>query len=328
MKRALLVAALLIGACTNAPEGSTVADSASQAPGFEAKYHDAGRALTVLETLSSDAFQGRRTGEQGNLDAQDWIEARLMELGAPAFTEEGYRYAFYVERPPRNKDEPPISIAGTNLVARIAPDAAPSDTPVIAITAHYDHLGMRDGEIFNGADDNASGVAALFSAIEWFQANPPENEILFIFFDAEERGLTGSHAFVEGLPDSLTDRIALNINFDMVSRADKGELYAVGSHHFPELVPLIDGVADDAPIKLLRGHDSPEWGDQDWSLQSDHAAFLRAGIPIIYLGVEDHADYHRPSDTFDKVDPEAFARTVDTTVMVAEAADDWVAEQP
>ncbi len=111
----------------------------------------------------------------------------------------------------------------------------------------------------------------------------------------------------------------------MVARADKGELYAAGSYHTPDLAPLIDEVAADAPITLLRGHDSPEWEDQDWSTLSDHAPFLEAGIPFIYLGVEDHPDYHRPTDTAGNIDPETYARCVDTIILMAEAVDDWVA---
>ena len=114
----------------------------------------------------------------------------------------------------------------------------------------------------------------------------------------------------------------------MVARADKGELYAVGPYHFPELAGLVDNVAERSPLTLKRGHDSPDWGDQDWSLLSDHAPFLRAGYRILYLGVEDHADYHKPTDTFDRVDPATFARAVDTIILVAEAADDWVATRP
>lgn len=320
MIRLLFAALLFLPACSSAPAGDPPAgEVSSSSTNYQASHHDAGRALSALQTLSSDAYEGRRTGEPGNLKAQDWIVTQLETLGIPAVYDSGYRAPFAAGR----FDAPQREIRGTNLLARI--EGKRGDGPLIVMSAHYDHLGIHEGEIYNGADDNASGVAALLETAAWFRDNPPENTIIFAFFDAEEQGFGGSAYFVAAMDERMKERLAFNLNLDMVSRADKGELYAVGSHHYPELVPLIDGVAGEAPLDLKRGHDSPDWGDQDWSLQSDHAPFLRAGIPIIYLGVEDHADYHRPSDTFDKVEPETFARSLDTVIMTAEAVDDWVA---
>lgn len=312
MKQFFLAAALVITACSNGPA------SPSPSAGYVAEYHDSERAGLTLETLSSDAFEGRRTGEPGNLKAMAYIEEKLRTLDAAPWNGPGYRASFTAPK----FNTPEESVSGTNLIAAI--EGTSSDPAVIVMSAHFDHLGIRAGEIFNGADDNASGVAALLELIAWFKTNPPDNDIIFAFFDAEEQGLTGATHFVNSLDDTVTGHLALNLNLDMVARADKGELYAVGGFHFPDLIPLINSVADNAPLKLLRGHDSPEWGEQDWSTQSDHAAFLRAGYPIIYLGVEDHADYHRESDEFGKIDPQMFARSVDTVVMLAEAADTWI----
>lgn len=319
MIRSLLAVTLFLAACSNAPETEPSPEVTSEPAGYQAGYHDAARALASLETLSSNAFEGRRTGETGNLKAQDWIAEKLQAIGVSPYYDNGFKAPFAAGR----LNEPNREIRGTNLIATI--DGRSPDAPVIVLSAHYDHLGVHEGEIYNGADDNASGVAALLETIAWFQANPPENTLVFVFFDAEEQGIAGSAYFVRAMPEDLKARLALNLNLDMVSRADRGEIYAVGGYHYPDLVPLIDSVAGDAPISLKRGHDSPEWGEQDWSLMSDHAPFLRAGVPILYLGVEDHADYHRPTDTFDKVDPDTFARCVDTVILMAEAADTWVA---
>ena len=322
MIRSLFAAMLLLAACSNAPAAEQAPAAPVEPAGYQAAYHDAGRAIANLETLSSDEFVGRRTGEPGNLKAQALIVEQLQALGVDPYFDNGYQAPFAAGR----FDQPNLEVRGTNLIASIEGNLG-ADAPVIVMSAHYDHLGMDGGEIYNGADDNASGVAALLETAAWFKANPPESTIVFVFFDAEERGITGSAYFVQAMPETLKDRLALNLNLDMVARADKGELYAVGGYHYPDLVPLIDSVAEGAPITLKRGHDSPEWGEQDWSLQSDHAPFLRAGIPIIYLGVEDHPDYHQPSDTFDKIDPVTFARCVDTVILMAEAADQWMAEQ-
>ena len=322
MKWFFPAAAVFLAACSSAPAEPAAETAIVASHDYEARYHDAPRALETLKTLASDAYEGRRTGEPGNLKAMAWIEARLDSLDAEPWNESGYRAPFVAAR----FDSPENGVRGTNILARIDGTAG-AGGPVLVMSAHFDHLGAVDGEIYNGADDNASGVAALLETLAWFKEHPPRNTLLFAFFDAEEQGLSGSTSFVATLPDALRQRVAMNLNLDMVARADKGELYAVGTSHFPELAGLIDGVAADAPIRLLRGHDTPDWGDQDWSFLSDHAAFVRAGIPSIYLGVEDHADYHQPSDEFENVDPEAFARSIDTIVLVAEAADGWVTAQ-
>jgi Zn-dependent M28 family amino/carboxypeptidase len=117
------------------------------------------------------------------------------------------------------------------------------------------------------------------------------------------------------------DRIALNINFDMVSRSDVNELYVSGTYHSPGLVPFVEGLAEKAPVKLLMGHDRPEQGADDWTMLSDQAAFFEAGIPFLYFGVEDYADYHKPTDDFDLIPVDFFVNSADTLVMAAIEAD-------
>jgi Zn-dependent M28 family amino/carboxypeptidase len=134
---------------------------------------------------------------------------------------------------------------------------------------------------------------------------------VFVAFDAEEHGLQGARAFVDA-PPVARDRIALNVNLDMVSRGDTGELYAAGTHHTPALRAPLEEVAARAPVTLLFGHDRPEDGPNDWTMQSDHGAFHQAGIPFVYFGVEDHPDYHQPTDTADRIDPGFFARAAAT----------------
>jgi len=319
MIRSFLAAGLLAAACSSpsAPDPAAT-ETATATHAYTARYHDSARALSALETLSSDEFEGRLTGEPGNLKAREWIIDQLQARGVDPLQAGGFEAPFETASFSEGKE----GVSGTNLLAVINDEPG---APVIVMSAHYDHVGMGEDGIYNGADDNASGVAALLEAISWFQQNAPETTLVFAFFDAEEMGIAGSAAFVHDLPEEIEDRLAFNLNLDMVSRADKGEIFAVGTYHYPELVPVIDAVAAETPLTLSKGHDSPEWGNQDWSTLSDHAPFLRAGVPIIYLGVEDHADYHKVTDTFDKVDPNMFARSVDTVLMVAEAIDEHVA---
>src|SRR5690606_11353073 len=139
-------------------------------------------------------------------------------------------------------------------------------------------------------------------------------------FDAEEGGLRGARAFVAAPPVPL-DSIRLNVNLDMVGRNARGELYVAGLHHYPFLTPIVSAVQAEAEIRVLPGHDDPSLGADDWTSQSDHGAFHEKGIPFLYFGVEDHPDYHRPTDTFDHIMPGFFVDAVEavlTAVLVAD----------
>jgi len=138
-------------------------------------------------------------------------------------------------------------------------------------------------------------------------AQPFRHDLVFAAFDAEEGGLHGAAAFVSA-PPLPRDRLALDVNLDMVARGDKGEIYVAGTHHYPRLRSLLEPVAARAPIRVLFGHDLPGSGHEDWTLQSDHGRFHQAGIPFVYFGVEDHPDYHQPSDTADKINPDFFVK--------------------
>ena len=182
------------------------------------------------------------------------------------------------------------------------------------ITAHYDHLGVQAGEIYNGADDNGSGTAALLALAAYFTEHRPRNSMIFLAVDAEEGGLTGARAFVSGPPVSL-EHIVANVNMDMISHSDD-ELYVAGTYHYPFLKPYIDRIGEAAEVTLVFGHDSPDLGDNDWTHASDHAPFHEAGIPFLYFGVEDHADYHRPTDEFDRINQDFYIKAVTAILRV------------
>ena len=110
---------------------------------------------------------------------------------------------------------------------------------LVLVSAHYDHLGIRNGRIHPGADDNASGVAAMLAIARWFAANPPPMSLLFVAFDGEEQGLQGARHFVEHPPVRSIASSAV-VNMDMVGRGDKNVLYVAGTHHYPALKPLVE----------------------------------------------------------------------------------------
>ena len=281
-----------------------------------AEYLNAGELLHMTEVLSSDALEGRAIGTPGNEAARGFLRKWFEELQLTRIGE-SYEHPFTV--PPKPGAEASAPIQGTNLIGIIEGET-PGEGRMLAITAHFDHLGIVDGEIYNGADDNASGAAALVAVATWFAHNKPKHDILFALVDGEEPGMLGSRNLVQsGVID--TDRIALNLNFDMVSRSDSNELYVSGTYHSPGLVTFVEDLAIKAPVKLLMGHDRPEQGADDWTMMSDQAAFFEAGIPFLYFGVEGYADYHKPTDDFDLIPVDFFVQSADTLVMAAIAAD-------
>ncbi len=268
-------------------------------------------ALKDLRVLSADDMQGRGIGQPGSARARAYLVERLRAIGV---------------QPVRGAFEHPFTaegrggvVSGVNLLG-VIPGRSGSDR-VLVVSAHYDHLGVQRGEIYNGADDNASGVAAVLAVAEAFRKTPPQHTVLIALWDGEERGLLGAKAFVTA-PAIPMSRIALAMNLDMVARGDKGELYVAGAHHYPFLKPRFDALAAEAPVTLKSGHDGPPWkGSDDWTFGSDHGAFHAAGTPFVYFGVEDHPDYHRPGDDFEKIDPAFYARSVATLVQAARRFD-------
>jgi len=242
-----------------------------------------------------------------------WLrDSGYAALGLKAFGE-SYTMPFTVKRG-RFRGE----VEGVNVIGYVEGTATP-DT-FIVITAHFDHIGVRDGQIYNGADDNASGTAALLAMASYFAANPPAHSLVFAALDAEEMGLQGARYFVTNPPMPL-EQIALNVNMDMVSRSPINELYAAGTYHAPYLKPYLEAVGEAALIKLLFGHDDPEGTADDWTMAADHAPFHEQGIPFIYFGVEDHPGYHQPNDDFAEITPGFFINAVDAMLSAVQAFD-------
>lgn len=259
--------------------------------------------LEDVRYLSSDALEGRRTGTPGNESARRFIARRFADLGLTPL-DSGYVHPFEITQ----RDGSVLRAAN---VLGLIPGTDPAAS-TLAVTAHFDHLGMRNGEIYNGADDNASGVGVLLSLATFFSRAPLRHTLLLAALDAEEIGLLGARAL---LNDAAIDTasIRLNINLDMVGRSDRGEVYVAGTYHTPALVPLLEDIAASAPLTLLLGHDSPALPRaEDWTNQSDHFVFHRARIPFLYVGVENHEDYHGPADDFERLHPDLLYGTAET----------------
>lgn len=273
------------------------------------------QAMQDLQTLASDKMQGREIGSLGSTLARDYLLKRIADLGLKPCG------ASYVQDFPVSKSGQ--TTLGKNILACQYADEKSGENSTkkfLVVSAHYDHLGVKNDKIYLGADDNASGVAGVLAVAQSLKGKTTKHHMVYAFFDGEERGLLGAHAFVKQAWIAPKD-IAANINFDMIARGDKNELFASGTYQNPSLKPILQELNGTQGIKLSFDHDRPEQGSNDWTSQSDHYAFFKAGIPHLYFGVEDHADYHKPSDSADKVNAKFFDGAIEIVQKAVQLID-------
>ena len=190
----------------------------------------------------------------------------------------------------------------------------PGTDPVLAreavvIGAHYDHLGREGASVYYGADDNASGTALVLGLARSFAAARPPRTMVFILFAGEELGLLGSSHHV-GRPSAVpVARMAAMLNFDMVGRLEGRRVFVAGVDTGAGFRPIVEAAGRDVGLDLdLRG-----WGGG----ASDHSRFYAAGLPVLFFHSGQHADYHQPSDTAEKIDAAGMARIAELGARVA-----------
>lgn len=191
---------------------------------------------------------------------------------------------------------------------------------VIVLGAHYDHLGLgeRDslapsqtGQIHHGADDNASGTAGLLELARVFSADRQQlrRSLLFLAFAGEELGLFGSAHYVEEPLLPLNRTVAM-LNFDMIGRVRQDKLYVGGVGTSPEFRSLVEQQNRDLGFRL-------DFSDSGYDA-SDHMSFARKDVPVLFFFSGLHADYHKPSDTWDKLEPLETAKVLELAVRIVE----------
>lgn len=284
---------------------------------------DAPQLLKDLQTLSADDMQGRQVDTEGGAKARAFVVERFKASGIQPI-DGTYEYPFTYTGGRGAAGTTPER-HGVNVVGQIA---GRNTSRYIVITAHYDHIGVRNGVVNNGADDNASGTAALFAVAKYFSAHKPANSLLFAAFDGEEAGLRGSRAFVAKPVVDLAAMV-IDLNMDMIGRDPNNLLSVVGTHTQPFLVPFIEHIAARAPVKLTMGHDDPvkardnprNQAFEDWSSDSDHKSFCDVKVPCLYFGVEDFDQHHRPTDDYETMTYAFYVHAVETMVQAAQEFD-------
>ena len=272
-----------------------------------------------VKTLADDAMEGRKVGTKGEQKAADYLVKRFKALGLNgAISGSRTPYIDPFEAQPSVHGTPTgPKITGRNVVA-VLPGQGEG---TIYIGAHYDHWGWggegslyrgADSAIHNGADDNASGVAAILELARRFHDSPLQNTVVFIAFSGEEMGLWGSNAFAkEHLGAFPAPRFM--INMDMVGRLNAERQLAV---YGTGTSPLWDGLLDEQnEFGFVLKREVSGVGP------SDHTSFYLADIPVLHFFTGQHEDYHRPSDDWDKINYAGLADVVTYIEGIVRSAD-------
>jgi len=172
----------------------------------------------------------------------------------------------------------------------------------VVISAHYDHLGIRDGRTFNGANDDGSGTAALLEIGQALVLQRPKRSVILAWFTGEEMGLWGSNHFVNRSPVPL-EAISADINLDMIGRNDPGVLFLVGSNSLSTELDTVLQAVSSQPLGLRLDYTYNDKNHPDrYYSRSDNYPFIRMGVPAVALFTGMTPDYHQAGDTIDKID--------------------------
>lgn len=255
--------------------------------------------------LSSEANQGRKTGELGHNRTCKFLKDYYISQGIPS----PLGKETYYQQIPKSFFSDDIN-SSQNVLAYIKGSEYPDE--ILVISAHSDHLGIEDGIINPGADDNGSGTASLLEIAQAFKlaelkGNGPKRSILFLHLTGEEEGLYGSRYYIEHPVFGLENTIA-DLNIDMIGRVDQlhmdqpDYIYLIGSDRISTELHYISEVANSKFTHLELDYKyNAENEPNRYYYRSDHYNFAMQGIPIIFYFNGEHEDYHLPTDTADKL---------------------------
>ena len=255
--------------------------------------------------FSSEEFKGRKTGEVGHHKATDYLKNYYInqDIASPLGKNN------YYQQIPKSYFSNNLN-SSQNVLAFIEGSTYPNE--ILIISAHSDHLGIENEDIYYGADDNGSGTSAVLEMAQAFKAaknegHGPKRSILFLHVTGEEEGLIGSRYYTDHPIFPIENTIA-NLNIDMIGRIDDAHLnnpnyiYVIGADRLSTELHYISEASNDHFTKLELDYKLNSENDVNrYYYRSDHYNFAEKGIPVIFYFSGEHEDYHKPSDTADKI---------------------------
>ena len=273
----------------------------------------------LIYEFSSDKFEGRNTGEPGQKLAVEFIRDFYKSNNIiKADNTEDYFQKFLVDfdsrevTRPDNINQDNIDWVKTENVAAII-EGSTYPNEYIVLTAHLDHVGIENGEIFNGADDDGSGSMALLEIAEAFKlaeldGNRPKRSIVILHVSAEEKGLLGSKYYTDN-PLYPLDQTITNLNVDMIGRTDPTRnsnndeyIYLIGTDRLSTMLHETSEKVNYKTVNLELDYRFNALDDPNrFYERSDHWHFAKNNIPVIFYFSGTHEDYHQPTDTAEKI---------------------------
>ncbi|WP_370896250.1 M28 family metallopeptidase [Chryseobacterium gossypii] len=273
------------------------------------KKIDANDLKKNLYVIASDEMEGRDTGSPGQKKAGEYIVNYYKSLGISYPQALGSYYQkvpadFMKQRGGGNLPD------SENILAFIEGTEKPDE--IVVVSAHYDHVGMKNGVVYNGADDDGSGTVAVMEIAKAFQhakknGNGPKRSVLFLHVTGEEHGLFGSEYYTDHPVFPLVNTV-VDLNIDMIGRDDpenrgKNYVYVIGSDMLSSQLKQINEAANKKTnnLELNYKYDDPNDPDRLY-YRSDHYNFAKNNIPVAFFFDGIHEDYHKPTDDVEKID--------------------------
>jgi len=273
----------------------------------------AGELKTHLYTFAGDEMQGRMTGTPGLEKAADYLKNYYIKEGIPSPLGDNN----YFQKIPASYFGSRVPNGSENVVAFIEGSEKPEE--IIVLSAHYDHVGMDGNEIYNGADDDGSGTVSLLEIAQAFElakkeGHGPKRSLLFLHVTGEEIGLYGSKYYTENPIFPLKNTVC-DLNTDMIGRigsekpGNRNYVYLIGSDKLSQELHDLSESVNNTYTQLELDYTYNDDNDPNrFYYRSDHYNFAKNNIPVIFYFNGTHEDYHKPTDTPDKIDYELMAK--------------------
>jgi len=283
------------------------------------------RLKTNLTVIASDEMEGRETGSEGQKKAGRYIIDfyKKQGIGFPKGATDYYQpipAAYLNAKRNENLND------SENIWAFIEGSEKPEE--IVVVSAHYDHIGIRKGQVYNGADDDGSGTVGIMELAAAFQkakneGNGPKRSILILHVTGEEHGLHGSRFYTENPLFPLANTVA-NVNIDMIGRRDKfhpddnNYIYLIGSDYLStDLYNVCEEVNKKNNLLTLDYKFNDKSDPNRYYYRSDHYNFAKKGIPVVFLYSGEHEDYHKATDDVEKIEFDALTKRTKLAFAIA-----------
>jgi hypothetical protein len=323
MKKILFLSLIALG--TSCKNGALVTSNKNVDPTQYMKTITTEDLKKHLYIIAADSMDGRETGSAGQKKAGRYLISQYQK-NEVSFPKGATSYYQPIPAAYLNKKYGGNLGDSENIWAFIEGSEKPNE--IVVVSAHYDHVGTKDGEVYNGADDDGSGTVALLELAQAFQiakkeGHGPKRSILFLHVTGEEHGLHGSRFYSENPLFPLENTVA-DVNIDMIGRRDEihpntnNYVYIIGANRLSSDLDFVCAIMNQKYVNLDLDYRFNDPKDPNHFYErSDHYNFAKHGIPAVFFFNGVHADYHKKTDEPDKIEYDALAKRAQLAFVTA-----------